>query len=71
VGRSNLISGLLVQKYRLCSNLTIARILAGTNGRGEEICEWRFSVSLLHNFINNEFVFQTGETLSIFTRRDI
>jgi len=59
-----------VQNYKLFSNLTIARTLTGTEGRGEEICEWRFSVSLFHNFINNEFVFQTGETLNIFTTRD-
>ena len=69
---SNLISGLFVQKYKLCSNLIItARTLVGTECRGEEICEWRFSVSLHHNFINNEFVFETGETLNIFTTKDI
>lgn len=71
MGRSNLIFRILVQKYELCSNLTIARTLAGTEGRGEEICEWCFSVSLLHNFINDDFVFQMGETSNIFTTRDI
>jgi hypothetical protein len=37
----------------------------------KKFCECRFSVSLFHNFINNAFVFQTGENLNIFTTQDI